>query len=165
MNGGPEGWHPGPEFFYRKGAGPVFDMGPLGRNTTGKRVIGSGPRKGTEFDAEVLTFVAALLEFRSGPLVTFISSFDVVGHEHPPIEIYGTEGTLQVPDPNYFGGTVRVIRKGGAMVRRGALSQFWRRKSSRPWACRYGCIAGDWRRSSRLGSARFSCTRSFARLC
>jgi predicted dehydrogenase len=131
MNSGPESWHPGPEFFYRKGAGPVFDMGPyyitalvnllgpvkrvvsLGRNTRPKRVIGSGPREGTEFDAEVLTFVTAILEFKSGPLVTFISSFDVVGHGHPPIEIYGTEGTLQVPDPNYFGGTVRVIRKGG----------------------------------------------------
>jgi len=131
MSGGPESWHPGPEFFYRKGAGPVFDMGPyyvmalvnllgpvkrvvsLGKNSTPKRVIGSGPREGTEFDVEVMTFVSAILEFKSGPLVTFISSFDVVGHEHPPIEIYGTEGTLQVPDPNYFGGTVRVIRKGG----------------------------------------------------
>jgi predicted dehydrogenase len=131
MSGGPESWHPGPEFLYRKGAGPVFDMGPyyitalvnllgpvkrvvsVGKNTIPKRSIGSGPRKGTEFEVEVLTFVAAILEFSSGPLVTFVSSFDVAGHEHPPIEIYGTEGTLQVPDPNYFGGTVRVIQKGG----------------------------------------------------
>ena len=131
MSSGPESWHPGPEFLYRKGAGPVYDMGPyyvtalvnllgpvrrvvsLGKNTTPKRVIGSGPRQGTEFDVEVMTFVAAILEFVSGPLVTFIASFDVAGHNHPPIEIYGTEGTLQLPDPNYFGGNVRFLRKGG----------------------------------------------------
>jgi predicted dehydrogenase len=131
MSGGPESWHPGPEFLYRKGAGPVFDMGPyyltalvnllgpvkrviaLGKNTKPNRLIGSGSRKGTEFNVEVLTFVAAILEFGSGPLVTIVSSFDVAGHEHPPIEIYGTDGTLQAPDPNYFGGTVRVIRPGG----------------------------------------------------
>jgi len=131
MSSGPESWHPGPEFLYRKGAGPVFDMGPYyitalvnllgpvkrvisrGKNTTPKRLIGSGPRKGSEFDVEVLTFVAAMLEFVSGPIVTFVSSSDVAGDEHPPIEIYGTEGTLQVPDPNYFGGAVRIIRRGG----------------------------------------------------
>ena len=131
MSSGPESWHPNPEFLYRKGAGPVFDMGPYyvtalvnllgpvrrvvssGKNTTPKRTIGSGPRKGAEFDVEVLTFIAAILEFSSGPLVTFVSTFDVAGHQHPPIEIYGTEGTLQAPDPNYFGGAVRVIQQGG----------------------------------------------------
>ena len=25
---GPEGWHPNPDFFYQKGGGPMFDMGP-----------------------------------------------------------------------------------------------------------------------------------------
>ena len=30
-----------------------------------------------------------------------------------PIEIYGTEGTLQVPDPNIFGGPVRLFEKNG----------------------------------------------------
>jgi predicted dehydrogenase len=131
MYGGPESWHPNPEFLYQKGAGPVFDMGPyyvtalvnllgpvknvlsVGRNTTPKRKIGSGPRQGTEFTVEVLTYVSAILEFHSGAAVTFTVSFDVTGHNHGPIEIYGTAGSLQIPDPNFFGGNVRLIREGG----------------------------------------------------
>jgi predicted dehydrogenase len=131
MYSGPESWHPSPEFLYQKGAGPVFDMGPyyvtalvnllgpvknvlsIGRNTLPKRKIGSGPRQGTEFTVEVLTYVSAILEFHSGAVVTFTASFDVAGHNHPPIEIYGTAGSLQIPDPNFFGGNVRLIRERG----------------------------------------------------
>jgi predicted dehydrogenase len=131
MYGGPESWHPNPEFLYQKGAGPVLDMGPyyvtalvnlfgpvknvlsIGKNTQPKRIIGSGPRKGTEFAVEVLTYVTSILEFHSGAAVSFTVSFDVTGHNHPPIEIYGTAGSLQVPDPNIFGGNVRLIRTGG----------------------------------------------------
>ncbi len=40
-------------------------------------------------------------------------SFDVAGHKHVPLEIYGTEGTLIVPDPNHFGGEVELLKKGG----------------------------------------------------
>src|SRR5580692_10671716 len=89
MYGGPESWHPNPEFLYQRGAGPVFDMGPyyvttlinllgpvknvlsIGRNTLPKRKIGSGPRQGTEFTVEVLTYVTAILEFHSGAAVNF----------------------------------------------------------------------------------------------
>jgi predicted dehydrogenase len=131
MYGGPESWHPSPEFLYQRGAGPVLDMGPYyvtalvnllgpvknvlstGRNTQPKRIIGSGPRQGTEFTVEVLTYVTAILEFHSGAAVNLTVSFDVSGHTHPPIEIYGTGGSLQVPDPNFFGGNVRLIRPGG----------------------------------------------------
>jgi predicted dehydrogenase len=41
-----------------------------------------------------------------------IMSFDVWGSEVPRLEIYGTEGTLSAPDPNTFGGPVRVLRAG-----------------------------------------------------
>lgn len=130
MTGGPESWHPKPESVYQEGVGPVFDMGPyyvtalvnllgpvksvlaVGRNTFPKRKIGSGPRQGTEFTVQVLTYVTAILEFHSGAAVTFVVSFDVAGHNHPPIEIYGTAGSLQIPDPNFFGGAVRLIRTG-----------------------------------------------------
>jgi predicted dehydrogenase len=131
MYHGPESWHPNPEFLYQRGAGPVLDMGPyyvtalvnllgpvenvlsIGRNSLPKRKIGSGPRQGTEFTVEVLTYVTAILEFNSGAVVSFTVSFDVAGHNHPPIEIYGTAGTLQIPDPNTFGGNLRLIRRGG----------------------------------------------------
>ena len=126
FSGGPESWHPNADFFYQKGAGPVFDMGPYyltalvnllgpvkrvqasGRTTVGRREIGSGPRKGEQFDVNVLTYVAALLEFVSGPIVNFIASFDVPDFTLPFLEIYGTKGALQLPDPNWFGGSVRL---------------------------------------------------------
>jgi predicted dehydrogenase len=130
MSGGPESWHPNPEFFYQKGAGPVFDMGPYyltalvnllgpikrvwsaGRTTLPERTIGSGPRKGVAFPVSVLSYVSAILEFKSGPIITFVASFDVPAYNHPYIEIYGTGGTLQLPDPNYFGGSVRLNQNG-----------------------------------------------------
>ena len=35
-----------------------------------------------------------------------IMSFDIWSHTLPCFEIYGTEGSLRVPDPNIFGGPV-----------------------------------------------------------
>ena len=128
---GHERWHPNPAFYYQPGGGPVFDMGPYyltalvnllgpikrvvscGRRTFSQRTIGSGPRRGESFPVEVQTHFGALLDFQSGALVSFNASFDVQGHSHAPIEIYGTEGTLQVPDPNIFGGPVRHLAKNG----------------------------------------------------
>ncbi len=127
---GHESWHPDPEFYYKAGGGPMFDMGPyyltalvnmLGpvRRVTGsarisfsERLITSEPKKGTKITVDVPTHVAGVLDFASGAVGTIITSFDVWGHNLPRIEIYGTEGSLVVPDPNGFGGPVKV-RKGG----------------------------------------------------
>jgi len=127
---GHEHWHPNPDFFYQPGGGPVFDMGPyyltalvnllgpvrrvtsIGRQTLKEREIQSGPRKGERIPVLIPTHFNALLEFQEGPVVSFHASFDVQGHTHSPIEIYGTEGTLLVPDPNTFGGPVRILRRG-----------------------------------------------------
>jgi len=126
---GHESWHPDPGFYYQRGGGPMFDMGPyylsslinlLGpvRRVTGSarvtrptRTISSQPKNGTVVTVEVPTHVAAVLDFVSGAVVTLVTSFDVFGHSMPNIEIYGSEGSLSVPDPNSFGGTVR-LRKG-----------------------------------------------------
>ncbi len=128
---GPESWHPDPEFFYKKGAGPLFDMGPyylttlislLGpvKRVTGsaqisfaERLITSQPHYGTKVKVEVPTHVAGVLDFASGAVATLVMSFDVWGANLPRIEIYGSEGSLSVPDPNTFGGPVRVMRAGG----------------------------------------------------
>ncbi len=129
MGAGHESWHPSPEFYYKKGGGPLFDMGPyyitalvnmLGpvRRATGsarithaQRTITSQPLHGTVMDIEVPTHVAGVLDFESGAIATMIMSFDVRGgHGLPSIEVYGTEGTLRVPDPNGFGGPVRLRR-------------------------------------------------------
>jgi predicted dehydrogenase len=131
---GPESWHPSPEFYYQKGGGPVFDMGPyyitalinllgpvtrvtsIARRGFAERLFGAGPRKGEKFPVQIFTHFDALVEFAQGAIISFHASFDVQGHSHLPIEIYGTDGSLQIPDPNYFGGLVRHLEKGGRWV-------------------------------------------------
>jgi predicted dehydrogenase len=121
---GHESWHPNPEFYYKKGGGPMFDMGPyyitalvnligavdtvcgMTNITFPQRTITSQPKFGTIIDVEVPTHVAGTLRFKSGAIGTIITSFDVWGSTLPRIEIYGTRGTLIVPDPNTFGGPV-----------------------------------------------------------
>jgi predicted dehydrogenase len=128
MSPGHEGWHPDPEFYYRPGGGPLLDMGPyylsalvhlLGPVTrvTGassraraERVIGSGPRAGTRFPVEVDTHVTGVLEHAGGALSTVVLSFDVPASRLPRIEVYGTEGSLSVTDPNAFDGPVELWR-------------------------------------------------------
>ena len=129
---GHESWHPDPEFYYKVGGGPMFDMGPyyltalvalLGpvRRVTGatritfpERLITSEPRHGTVIKVDVPTHVAGVLEFASGAIATIVTSFDVWHAELPRIEVYGAEGTLSVPDPNCFGGPVRLRRAGAS---------------------------------------------------
>lgn len=130
MSHGVESWHPSPDFFYKRGAGPLFDMGPyyltamvalmgpIARVTASaatafpERTITSKPLAGRTIRVETPTHIAGVLEFASGAVGTLATSFDVWGHTMPPIEIYGTEGTLSVPDPNTFGGTVRLLQAG-----------------------------------------------------
>ncbi|AIQ68762.1 Gfo/Idh/MocA family protein [Paenibacillus graminis] len=131
MSRGHEFWHPDPEFYYAAGGGPMFDMGPyyltalvqlLGpirtvAGITGKamaeRTITSEKKAGKKIPVDIPTHVAGTLQFSSGAIATLIMSFDVFGgSDLPPIEIYGTEGSLQVPDPNTFGGTVKYRRTG-----------------------------------------------------
>jgi predicted dehydrogenase len=126
MGHGPESWHPDPDFFYQPGAGPMFDMGPyyltaliamMGpvRRVTGatritfpERLITSEPKYGTTITVNTPTHVAGMMDFANGAIATLITSFDVWHHQLPRIEVYGTEGSLSVPDPNTFGGPVRV---------------------------------------------------------
>lgn len=130
---GHETWHPAPEFFYREGAGPMLDMGPYyitalvsllgpvkrvdcyGRKTFGERLITSQAQKGKSFGVDVLTHYAGLMEFADGLIANINMSFDVWLSNLPMLEVYGTEGTLVVPDPNMFTGPVKVLR-GNSMV-------------------------------------------------
>lgn len=130
LSPGHESWHPSPEFYYKKGGGPMFDMGPyyltalvnlLGpvENVAGsvsmtrkQRIITSKPLKGTVMDVDVPTHVTGLLNFKNGAIGTIVTSFDVYGGNVPRIEIYGTQGSLSVPDPNGFGGPVKVKIRG-----------------------------------------------------
>jgi predicted dehydrogenase len=130
LGSGPESWHPSPSIFYQHGAGPLLDMGPyylttlvqlLGparsvsaaaRISRAQRPILSEPRRGELIDVEVPTHVGSLVEFASGAIATLVTSFDVQATRYFNIEVYGSEATLSVPNPNTFGGPVRLKRNG-----------------------------------------------------
>ncbi len=130
MSGGMEHWHPNPDFFFLKGGGPILDLGPyyicnlvqmLGpvaqvTSMTGMasdtRTIANGPRNGEKVPVETPTTIHAVMKFESGAIITLLSSWDVHSSNHPIMELYGTGGTMDVPDPNFFGGDVAVTPRG-----------------------------------------------------
>jgi predicted dehydrogenase len=127
---GHESWHPDPEFYYKVGGGPMFDMGPyyltalvslIGpiRRVTGsaritfpERTITSQPKYGTKIRVDVPTHISGVMDFANGAVGTMITTFDVWGAQLPHIEIYGSEGSLSVPNPNNFCGPVTILRAG-----------------------------------------------------
>ncbi len=134
MSHGPESWHPNPDFFYQPGAGPMFDMGPyyltalinfLGpvRRVTGsaqvsfaeRTITGQNPRNGEKIKVNTPTHVTGIMDFASGAVGTIITTFDSWGSTVPRIEIYGSEGSLVVPDPNIFGGPI-MLKRGAAKI-------------------------------------------------
>lgn len=127
---GHERWHPNPEFYYKKGGGPLMDIGPyyltalvsllggietvsgMTKSSFPTRTITSKPFYGKVIDVDVTTYQTGLMRFASGVIGTIFVTFDVYASETPSIEIYGTEGSISVPDPNFFGGPVRIFRPG-----------------------------------------------------
>lgn len=131
MGRGMEHWHPSPQFYYQPGGGPVLDMGPyyvtmlvnllgpakrvMALSASGqaeRRISAPGPSHGATFAVGTPTTVMALVEFVSGAIVTLGMSWDVFRHGNHPIELHGTEGSLRLPDPDTFGGTVALSRRG-----------------------------------------------------
>ena len=127
---GHEAWHPDPAFYYDIGGGPVLDMGPyyitalvnllgqvrkvtaMSSQLRSERTIHSEPRRGQTMAVKVDTHVAGSLQFENGAIVQVGLSFDVAGHQHLPLELYGTEASLLVPDPNFLGCQVILKRRG-----------------------------------------------------
>ena len=127
---GHERWHPNPAFYYALGGGPMLDMGPyyitalvnligpvarvagMTSRVRATRTITSQPLAGTVIPVEVATHVAGTLEFACGAVVNIATSFDTPKHRHSPIELYGSDASLAVPDPNIFGGPVEIARAG-----------------------------------------------------
>jgi len=130
MSHGMEHWHPNPDFFFQPGGGPILDLGPyyisnliqligpvrrvaaLASIPARERTITSKPRHGERIPVTTPTTLHALLEFANGAAVTFNASWDVWSHGHKPMELYGEEGTIHVPDPNFFGGEVQLSKRG-----------------------------------------------------
>lgn len=136
MSHGMEHWHPNPGFFFQPGAGPVFDVGVyyittlvslLGgvesvtamasMGSTTRLVTANGPMKGKKIKVTTPTNINAILKFAGGAQITLGASWDVWKHGHAnPIEFYGSEGSMLVPDPNFFGGVISYSAKGGDYV-------------------------------------------------
>ncbi|WP_436397808.1 Gfo/Idh/MocA family protein [Roseobacter sp. S98] len=130
MSHGMEAWHPNPDFFFQPGGGPILDLGPyyisnlvqlagpvsavtaMASTSFATRVIGNGPREGVEIPVDTPTNIHAVLEFQNGAVITFGASWDVWAHRHENMELYGTTGSLYVPDPNFFGGNVLITGQG-----------------------------------------------------
>jgi len=130
VSSGHESWHPNPSFYYRKGGGPLLDMGPyyltalvslLGpirsvsasaKAIFSERLITSEPLSGARIEVETPTHYDGLLEFQAGASATVGFSFDVKGrHDLPGLRVFGTEGSLALPDPNRFDGTASIGKK------------------------------------------------------
>ena len=126
---GHESWHPDPEFYYKYGGGPMLDMGPyyvtalvnllgpvaavtsVARTTFKQRVITSKPFAGKVIDVEVPTYLTGIMEMANGAVGTLTTTFDVHYSQQARFEVYGSEGTLIVPDPNFFGNTIYLLRQ------------------------------------------------------
>src|SRR5215218_240327 len=128
LNHGPEDWHPNPDFYYQPGAGPMFDVGPYyltalatligpvrrvagsARVTFPERTITSEPLAWTTITVNTPTHVAGVMDFEGGAVGTLVTTFDVWSESRSRIDLYGTEGTLSLPDPNFADGPVRLWR-------------------------------------------------------
>ena len=88
--------------------GPVRRVTGSARISFPERTITSEPKFGSKISVEVPTNIATVADFADGAIGTMIMSFDVWQANLPKIEIYGSEGTLGVPDPNMFEGPVRL---------------------------------------------------------
>jgi len=129
---GHETWHPNPAFYYQFGGGPMFDMGPYyltalvnlvgavksvcgyTRITFPQRLITSQPLCGTVVDVQVPTHIAGIMRFENGAIGTLTTSFDVYDDHQACIEVFGSRGSLIVPDPNGFGGPIKLLRAGAS---------------------------------------------------
>lgn len=127
---GHESWHPDPAFYYDIGGGPMLDMGPyyitdlvnllgpvarvsaMSSRLRTERTITSEPKKGQVMPVHIDTHVTGSLGFANGAVVQIGMSFDVAAHKHVPLELYGTEQTLIIPDPNFFGGELELRKRG-----------------------------------------------------
>jgi len=129
MSHGMEHWHPNPDFFFKPGAGPVLDVGvyyvtqlvsllgpvkniiSISATVEKERTITSQPRSGEKIIVETPTTLMGILEFENNAKIQYFCSWDVWNHQHNPIEIYGKEGSIVLPDPNYFGGNIALAKK------------------------------------------------------
>lgn len=140
---GPDLWHPGPQFLFARGAGPLLDIGPYyltalvsllgpvdrvaaaGARPRAQRQIHTGPAAGTVFDVEVPTTLQLLAAFEGGAQAQAQFSFDSALERQGVLEVHGTEGSIVLPDPNRFEGPTRYVTPLGVLRDGMSVEQSW----------------------------------------
>ncbi len=125
---GNESWHPDPAFFYKPGAGPLYDMGGYFVNpmiqlcgpirdvfcmdavTFPERRITTEPHYGEMIRVEVPTHLVSVFHYANGGIGQLTFSWDAWNHRQPDLEIYGTEGTLSLGFPGWYNEPVLLCR-------------------------------------------------------
>lgn len=119
-----------PEWVWKEGAGPMYDMGPyyitallsiLGsvdevcgftKKTYQERVATLPDGSVKLVHVDIPTLISGVMKFKSGVIGTITTTFDVWDRDiSERLEINGKEGTIVMPDPNGFGGPVKIFRK------------------------------------------------------
>ncbi len=129
MSHGMEDWHPNPDFFFKPGAGPVFDLGvyyltqlinlngsirsvyATSGTASKERIIKSQPRYGQKISVETPTTLMGVLDFNNNSKIQFFCSWDVWTHNHSNMELYGMGGSMIMPDPNFFSGDIMLSKE------------------------------------------------------
>ncbi len=129
---GVQDFHPNPESWFQNGGGPVIDMGPYffttlvnllgpaknirsrGFKFSNKREYKAGPNKGKFFNVDTPTSYMFNIEFKNFSHIQGFISFDVLNHRRNHMELYGSKGSIIVPDPNMFGGPVITSKELGS---------------------------------------------------
>lgn len=132
---GYEHFHPNVQAFYSKGGGPALDLGPyyatalvallgpvsrvtaFARSPADERIVPAGPRRGERIAVHVPTHVTGALEFVGGAVATVLMSWDLWATRLPYLEVYGSAGSLSVPNPDEFGGSPLLRRAGEEELR------------------------------------------------
>jgi predicted dehydrogenase len=130
-----DGMHPQFQNYFQLGWDPLFDMAPYYLTALVfllgpvRRVSGStsqvrreitvtnpqSPRYGETVPVAAPMNAAATLDFESGAIASLQAAKESFGYT-PRLEIYGTEGILYAPDPNMFGGAIRLQQRNGAIT-------------------------------------------------
>ena len=149
---GVERHNPNPDFYYQPGGGPLLDLGPyyltamvflmgpirrvsgMASRSFDRRQIEHGPRHGEWMKVEVDTHSLSMMEFASGAIGSMTISFDIWDSETPRFEIYGTEGTICIPDPDPVHGANNFDGPVWYRTRQTSRWEFQPRPTDRPTA-------------------------------
>ncbi|MBB6673747.1 Gfo/Idh/MocA family protein [Cohnella nanjingensis] len=127
MGNAANGMHPNFRNFLKLGGDPIMDMapyyltalvfllGPVRRvSGTAQQLIREmtiqnpkSPSYGAKVPVEAPTNVSAVLDFHSGATGSLQAAKESFGYM-PRLEIFGTEGNMTLPDPNFFGGSILI---------------------------------------------------------